>query len=137
MADHILEMQDITKTFPGVKALQNVNLTVERGEVPAEIRARAKADADAERQIALVNAKEKLGEEFDRKEKALSVELKMCADRRLPRAPRLSRPLSTAPPHPTTPCAAMRPWPRRASAAACSRRATSSSTSWPRRRRSG
>jgi putative multiple sugar transport system ATP-binding protein len=35
MADHILEMHDITKTFPGVKALQNVNLTVERGEVHA------------------------------------------------------------------------------------------------------
>jgi len=35
MADSILEMVDITKTFPGVKALQNVNLTVERGEVHA------------------------------------------------------------------------------------------------------
>ncbi|WP_150307074.1 multiple monosaccharide ABC transporter ATP-binding protein [Planctomonas psychrotolerans] len=35
MADHILEMRDITKTFPGVKALQNVNLTVGRGEVHA------------------------------------------------------------------------------------------------------
>jgi len=35
MADHILEMRDITKTFPGVKALQNVNFTVERGEVHA------------------------------------------------------------------------------------------------------
>ena len=35
MADHILEMRDITKTFPGVKALQNVNLTVRRGEVHA------------------------------------------------------------------------------------------------------
>jgi putative multiple sugar transport system ATP-binding protein len=35
MADHILEMRSITKTFPGVKALQDVNLTVERGEVHA------------------------------------------------------------------------------------------------------
>ncbi len=35
MADSILEMVNITKTFPGVKALQNVNLTVERGEVHA------------------------------------------------------------------------------------------------------
>ena len=35
MADHILEMRNITKTFPGVKALQNVNLTVDRGEVHA------------------------------------------------------------------------------------------------------
>ena len=35
MADHILEMRGITKTFPGVKALQDVNLTVERGEVHA------------------------------------------------------------------------------------------------------
>ncbi len=35
MADSILEMVDITKTFPGVKALQNVNLSVDRGEVHA------------------------------------------------------------------------------------------------------
>ncbi|WP_273652224.1 multiple monosaccharide ABC transporter ATP-binding protein [Cellulomonas fimi] len=31
----ILEMQSITKTFPGVKALQDVNLVVERGEIHA------------------------------------------------------------------------------------------------------
>ena len=31
----ILEMVDITKTFPGVKALSNVNMTVRRGEVHA------------------------------------------------------------------------------------------------------
>ena len=35
MADHILEMRGITKTFPGVKALSNVNLEVERGEIHA------------------------------------------------------------------------------------------------------
>jgi putative multiple sugar transport system ATP-binding protein len=35
MAHTILEMRDITKTFPGVKALQNVNLQVQRGEVLA------------------------------------------------------------------------------------------------------
>jgi putative multiple sugar transport system ATP-binding protein len=35
MTDHILEMKNITKTFPGVKALQDVNLTVDRGEVHA------------------------------------------------------------------------------------------------------
>ena len=35
MAEHILEMRNITKTFPGVKALQQVNLTVEPGEVHA------------------------------------------------------------------------------------------------------
>jgi putative multiple sugar transport system ATP-binding protein len=35
MTDTILRMQDITKTFPGVKALQDVNLTVERGEIHA------------------------------------------------------------------------------------------------------
>ncbi len=35
MADHILEMRSITKTFPGVKALENVNLAVERGEIHA------------------------------------------------------------------------------------------------------
>jgi hypothetical protein len=39
---------------------------------------RAKADADAEKQIALVNAKEKMAEEYDRKEKLLAVDLKMC-----------------------------------------------------------
>ncbi|HEX8343462.1 MAG TPA: multiple monosaccharide ABC transporter ATP-binding protein [Actinoplanes sp.] len=35
MSDTILQMQAITKTFPGVKALQDVNLTVERGEIHA------------------------------------------------------------------------------------------------------
>ena len=35
MSDTILQMQDITKTFPGVKALQDVNLTVRRGEILA------------------------------------------------------------------------------------------------------
>lgn len=35
MADHILEMRHITKTFPGVRALDDVNLTVERGEIHA------------------------------------------------------------------------------------------------------
>ena len=32
MAKTILEMRNITKTFPGVKALDNVNLQVEEGE---------------------------------------------------------------------------------------------------------
>jgi putative multiple sugar transport system ATP-binding protein len=35
MSDHILEMRSITKTFPGVKALEDVNLTVQRGEIHA------------------------------------------------------------------------------------------------------
>src|ERR671910_2949702 len=35
MDDHILEMRSITKTFPGVKALENVNLAVRRGEIHA------------------------------------------------------------------------------------------------------
>jgi putative multiple sugar transport system ATP-binding protein len=35
MDDHILEMRSITKTFPGVKALENVNLSVARGEIHA------------------------------------------------------------------------------------------------------
>jgi putative multiple sugar transport system ATP-binding protein len=35
MTTHILEMRGITKTFPGVKALSNVNFEVERGEVHA------------------------------------------------------------------------------------------------------
>jgi putative multiple sugar transport system ATP-binding protein len=35
MTETILRMQDITKTFPGVKALEDVNLTVRRGEIHA------------------------------------------------------------------------------------------------------
>ncbi|WP_058305920.1 multiple monosaccharide ABC transporter ATP-binding protein [Gracilibacillus massiliensis] len=35
MSDNILEMRNITKTFPGVKALDNVNLQVEKGEIHA------------------------------------------------------------------------------------------------------
>ncbi len=35
MTDVILQMRGITKTFPGVKALQDVNLTVRRGEIHA------------------------------------------------------------------------------------------------------
>jgi putative multiple sugar transport system ATP-binding protein len=35
MAEHILEMRGITKTFPGVKALQDVTLTVRSGEIHA------------------------------------------------------------------------------------------------------
>ncbi len=35
MGDTILEMRDITKTFPGVKALENVNLRVGAGEIHA------------------------------------------------------------------------------------------------------
>lgn len=33
MGDYILKMNDITKTFPGVRALDNVNFSVERGEI--------------------------------------------------------------------------------------------------------
>ena len=35
MSNVILEMKNITKTFPGVKALDNVNLKVEEGEIHA------------------------------------------------------------------------------------------------------
>lgn len=35
MAEYILEMNGITKTFPGVKALDNVNLKVKKGEIHA------------------------------------------------------------------------------------------------------
>lgn len=35
MADYILEMKNITKEFPGVKALDNVTFNVERGEIHA------------------------------------------------------------------------------------------------------
>ena len=34
MAKILLEMKNITKTFPGVKALDNVNLKVEAGRDP-------------------------------------------------------------------------------------------------------
>src|SRR6476620_1298455 len=35
MADNLLEMRSITKTFPGVKALADVSLAVSRGEIHA------------------------------------------------------------------------------------------------------
>ncbi|MCG2799956.1 MAG: ATP-binding cassette domain-containing protein, partial [Cellulomonas sp.] len=35
MTSPILQMQSITKTFPGVKALQDVSITVARGEIHA------------------------------------------------------------------------------------------------------
>jgi len=35
MTDVLLEMRDITKTFPGVKALEDVSITVRRGEIHA------------------------------------------------------------------------------------------------------
>src|SRR5690606_33664275 len=35
MSDAILEMRNITKNFPGVKVLDNVSLTVDRGEIHA------------------------------------------------------------------------------------------------------
>ena len=35
MADNLLEMRSITKTFPGVKALDDVNIEVTRGEIHA------------------------------------------------------------------------------------------------------
>lgn len=35
MSDNILEMRNITKVFPGVKALDNVNFNVQRGEIHA------------------------------------------------------------------------------------------------------
>ncbi len=37
MSEYLLEMKDITKTFPGVKALDTVNLQVKRGEIHALI----------------------------------------------------------------------------------------------------
>ena len=33
MNDYILEMRNITKVFPGVKALSDVNFKVRRGEI--------------------------------------------------------------------------------------------------------
>ena len=37
MDNTILEMRNITKTFPGVKALENVNLRVRQGEIHAVV----------------------------------------------------------------------------------------------------
>ena len=37
MTAPILEMRDITKTFPGVKALSSVNLSVAEGEIHAVV----------------------------------------------------------------------------------------------------
>lgn len=54
-------------------------IRLEAKEKAAEIRAKAKADADVEKQMAVVNAKAKIGEEFDRKEKAQAVEQKIAA----------------------------------------------------------
>ena len=35
MGEILMEMKEITKTFPGVKALDHVNLQVEAGEIHA------------------------------------------------------------------------------------------------------
>ena len=35
MSENILEMRNITKEFPGVKALDNVNLKVKKGTIHA------------------------------------------------------------------------------------------------------
>ena len=37
MAKKLLEMRSITKEFPGVKALDNVNITVDEGEIHAVV----------------------------------------------------------------------------------------------------
>ena len=38
MAKILLEMKNITKTFPGVKALDDVNLRVEEGEIHVSLK---------------------------------------------------------------------------------------------------
>jgi ABC-type branched-subunit amino acid transport system ATPase component len=48
MASTILEMRGITKTFPGVKALSNVNLSVEEGEIHAVVRREWRRQVDAD-----------------------------------------------------------------------------------------
>ena len=42
MSEYILEMRGITKTFPGVKALDNVNFKVRRGEIHCRRRKRSR-----------------------------------------------------------------------------------------------
>ena len=44
----LLEMRDITKTFPGVKALDSVNLTVADGEIHAACRRERRRQVDAD-----------------------------------------------------------------------------------------
>ena len=46
MANTILEMRDITKTFPGVKALQDVSIAVERGDGPRHLRRERRRQVD-------------------------------------------------------------------------------------------
>ena len=46
--DTILEMRGITKTFPGVKALQDVNLNVRAGEIHAVVRRKRRRQVDAD-----------------------------------------------------------------------------------------
>jgi regulator of protease activity HflC (stomatin/prohibitin superfamily) len=55
-------------------------IELEAKEKASEIRAKAKADADAERQLAITSAKAKIAEEFDKKERNLATEKKMCVD---------------------------------------------------------
>lgn len=43
---NLLEMRNITKTFPGVKALDNVNFTLEKGTVHALMGENGAGDSD-------------------------------------------------------------------------------------------
>jgi V-type H+-transporting ATPase subunit E len=52
-------------------------IKLEAQEKANEIRMKTKADADLEKQMAVLNAKNKLTEEYERKEKALAVDARM------------------------------------------------------------
>lgn len=54
-------------------------IRLEAQEKANEIRMKAQADADLEKQMAVLNAKTKLAEEFDRKEKQLAIEQRIKA----------------------------------------------------------
>lgn len=54
-------------------------IKLEAQEKANEIRMKAQADADLEKQMAVLNAKTKLAEEFDRKEKQLAIEQRIKA----------------------------------------------------------
>ena len=62
-------------------------IELEAKEKASEIRAKAKADADAERQLAITSAKAKIADEFDKKERNLATEKKMCVGERSARRP--------------------------------------------------
>lgn len=68
--------------LPCVSPLLQLNqmrqfILLEAKEKADEIRTKAKADADLEKQTQVLNAKTKLADDYDKKEKAAALELRM------------------------------------------------------------